>query len=75
MLDTNVSKICFWQRVCSGLYRLGDIEVRQIYHNTGICAGTNMWHVQINGETFISWPYLKDAKKTAHQLDRIANGN
>lgn len=74
ILKTNKTKICFWERICAGLYRLGDIEVNQIYHNQGTCEGQHMWHVIVDGKTLIKWSYLKDAKKSAHKLDWLANG-
>jgi hypothetical protein len=66
----NKSKVCFWRRVCAGLYKLGDIEVDRRWHNSGPCFGTEMWHVIINGQTIEKHAYLADAKKAAHRLDR-----
>lgn len=55
------------------MYRLGDITVEQIYHPEGMCKGSNMWHVGIFGKTIVTWAYLKDAKKTAYEIDAEVN--
>ena len=73
ILETNRKKTCFWHRVCPGLYRLGDIEVEQIWHTNGPCKGSHMWHVFIDGKSIVSHAYLKDAKKEAHRIDRKCN--
>lgn len=73
MLELNKSITCVWQRVCPGLYQLGDITVERIWHDEGVCAGNYMWHVFINDRTFVKWAYLRDAKASAHTIDREAN--
>ena len=74
MLDTNRTKICFWHRITCGLYEIGDIIVEKHYHTTGTCAGSDMWHVKIENQTVVSWAYLKDAKKSAHLINRAVTG-
>ena len=73
MLELNKNKICFWQRVCAGLYKLGDITVEQVYHSEGVCRGQQMWHVIVNGRTVQKWAYLKDAKADAYRIDAKAH--
>ena len=74
MLTTNRIKTCFWHRVCAGKYRLGDIVVEQHWHSSGVCKNSNMWHVKINNETVVSWAYLKDAKNSAHLINKAVAG-
>lgn len=69
-LLTNKTKVCFWNRVCAGLYRLGDITVDQIWHSDGPCAGNYMWHVIVDGKTLVKHAYLKEAKKEAIRIDQ-----
>jgi len=73
MPKLNKNKICFWQRVCPGSYRLGDIFIEQIWHSEGVCVGNYMWHVIVDGKTVVTWAYLKDAKKAAHEIDAKIN--
>lgn len=69
-LETNKTKICCWQKLVPGLYRIGDISVEQIWHFDGACEGQFMWHVIIDGKTVEKWAYLKDAKKQAHVINQ-----
>ena len=73
MLETNKNEMCKWHKD-GGDYRLGDIVVQQIWHTEGVCKGNYMWHVIVDGQSFISWPHLKDAKKSAHSLNKVVNG-
>jgi hypothetical protein len=75
MLNLNKTKTCFWEKVCPGKYTLGDITVKQVWETDGPCKNSHMWHVIIDGKTFIKWTYLKDARKTAIKLDRLVNGD
>lgn len=71
MLETNKNTTCFWHRVCPGLYKMGDITVEQVWDNE---SKQNMWRVVVGGKAIISWACLKDAKLTAHVIDRKVNG-
>ncbi len=75
MLETNKNKICFWHRRHPGSYRMGDINVEQIWHSDGVCADNFMWHVIVSGKTLITWAYLKEAKREAHLIDRYIKAN
>ena len=66
----NKEKICFWRRVCSGRYRIGDITVEEIWHPEGTGDNRYMWHVIVEGQTVETWAYLKDAKRAACKIDR-----
>ena len=70
MLKLNKTKVCFWTRICAGLYRLGNITVERNWHSKGICAGNYMWHVVVEGQTTVKHAYLKEAKKAAYKIDR-----
>ena len=74
MLTTNRTKVCFWHREFAGLYLLGDIVVEQIWHTKGVCANSWMWHVKIGGNTIVTWAYLKDAKRSAHLINKAVEG-
>lgn len=70
ILKTNKEKTCFWTRVTNGFYQLGDINVERLWNER---EHEYYWHVIVENKSFISWPYLKNAKLTAHKLDELVN--